>query len=103
MEDIIFISIASVLCGADTWDEIEYFGKCKFEWLKTFLKLPEGIPSHDTFNWFFSALDPGSSNNASFNVHDQWRTSQEEKWSALMGRRCAVQRGRSAWFTWSSA
>jgi predicted transposase YbfD/YdcC len=58
MGDIIFISIASVLCGADTWDEIEYFGKCKFEWLKTFLKLPEGIPSHDTFNRFFSALDP---------------------------------------------
>jgi hypothetical protein len=33
MEDIIFISIASVLCGEDTWDEIEYFGKCKSEWL----------------------------------------------------------------------
>lgn len=58
LEDIVFISIASVLCGADTWNEMEYFGKCKFEWLKTFLKLPGGIPTHDTFNRFFSALDP---------------------------------------------
>lgn len=58
MEDIIFISIASVLCGAETWDEMEYFGECKVEWLKTFLKLPGGIPSHDTFNRFFSSLDP---------------------------------------------
>ena len=58
LEDIVFISIASVLCGSETWNEMEYFGKCKYEWLKTFLKLPGGIPTHDTFNRFFSALDP---------------------------------------------
>jgi predicted transposase YbfD/YdcC len=56
--DIIFIAIASVLCGAETWNEMEDFGKAKFSWLKTFLKLPEGIPSHDTFNRVFSLLDP---------------------------------------------
>ena len=58
LDDIIFIAIASVLCGADTWDDMEDFGKAKLSWLKTFLKLPEGIPSHDTFNRVFSLLDP---------------------------------------------
>lgn len=57
-EDIVFISIASVLCGADTWDEMEDFGNSKTEWLKTILELPNGIPSHDTFNRFFTSLDP---------------------------------------------
>jgi predicted transposase YbfD/YdcC len=58
LDDIIFIAIASVLCGAETWNDMEDFGKAKFSWLKTFLKLPEGIPSHDTFNRVFSLLDP---------------------------------------------
>lgn len=57
-EDIVFISIASVLCGADTWDEMEDFGHSKMEWLKTILTLPNGIPSHDTFNRFFTNLNP---------------------------------------------
>jgi predicted transposase YbfD/YdcC len=58
MEDIIFITIAAVICGADTWNDIEQYGKSKLPWLKQFLRLPHGIPSHDTFNRFFSALDP---------------------------------------------
>jgi predicted transposase YbfD/YdcC len=58
LDDIIFIAIASVLCGANSWDDMEDFGKAKLPWLKTFLKLPEGIPSHDTFNRVFSLLDP---------------------------------------------
>jgi hypothetical protein len=58
LEDIIFIAIAAVICGADTWNAIETFAKAKLSWLKTFLKLPEGVPSHDTFNRVFSLLDP---------------------------------------------
>ena len=58
LEDIIFITIAAVICGAETWNEIEDYGKAKKEWLCQYLKLPNGIPSHDTFNRFFSALDP---------------------------------------------
>jgi len=58
LEDIIVISILSVLCGAETWNNMEDFGEEKEDWLKTFLKLPEGIPSHDTFNRVFSILDP---------------------------------------------
>lgn len=58
LEDILFIAIASVICGAESWNDMEEFGKAKKEWLKTFLSLPNGIPSHDTFNRLFSALDP---------------------------------------------
>lgn len=56
--DIIFITITAVICGADSWYDIEAYGKAKFEWLKKFLKLPNGIPTHDTFNRVFAALDP---------------------------------------------
>jgi predicted transposase YbfD/YdcC len=58
MEDIIFITIAAVICGAETWNDIEHYGKSKQSWLSQYLRLPNGIPSHDTFNRFFSALDP---------------------------------------------
>lgn len=58
LEDIVFITIAAVLSGAESWNEIELFGKQKKPWLSTFLALPNGIPSHDTFNRFFSILDP---------------------------------------------
>jgi predicted transposase YbfD/YdcC len=58
LEDIIFITIAAVICGAETWNDIENYGKAKEVWFKEFLRLPGGIPSHDTFNRLFSALDP---------------------------------------------
>ena len=58
LEDILFIAIASVICGAESWNDMETFGKAKEEWFRTFLRLPEGIPSHDTFNRVFSALNP---------------------------------------------
>lgn len=58
LEDILFIAIASVICGAESWNDMENFGKAKEKWLRTFLCLPEGIPSHDTFNRVFSALNP---------------------------------------------
>ncbi len=58
LEDILFIAIASVICGAESRNDMENFGKAREEWLRTFLRLPEGIPSHDTFNRVFSALNP---------------------------------------------
>src|SRR5690606_32320461 len=50
-------SLLAVICGADSWVDIELFGKCKKDWLETFLNLPNGIPSHDTFRRFYSILD----------------------------------------------
>lgn len=56
--DILTIALCAVLCGADTWVDVELFGKAKLEWLRTFLALPNGIPSHDTFGRVFARLDP---------------------------------------------
>ena len=56
--DIITIAICAVICGADSWVYVEMFGKSKEEWFRTFLDLPNGIPSHDTFGEVFSRLDP---------------------------------------------
>jgi len=58
LSDILVITICAVICGADEWTEIELFGKSKRKWFKTFLALPNGIPSHDTFGRVFSLLDP---------------------------------------------
>jgi predicted transposase YbfD/YdcC len=56
--DIISIGICAVICGAEGWVDIENFGKSKETWLKTFLELPNGIPSHDTFGRVFSLIEP---------------------------------------------
>jgi len=55
--DIVVIAICAVICGADSWEDIELFGQSKEEWLKGFLELPHGIPSHDTFRRVFAVLD----------------------------------------------
>jgi len=58
LDDIVVIAICAVICGADGWTEVADFGRAKELWLRTFLALPNGIPSHDTFGRVFSALDP---------------------------------------------
>ena len=56
--EIIFISICGILCGADDWNSIQLFAEHKSDWFRKYLTLPNGIPSHDTFNRVFSLLDP---------------------------------------------
>ncbi len=56
--DIIGLTICAVICGADSWVDIENYGKAKVDWLKGFLGLANGIPSHDTISRLFAALDP---------------------------------------------
>lgn len=58
LSDIVTIAICAVICGADGWSQIEQFGQSKLAWFKTFLDLPNGIPSHDTFGRVFAMLDP---------------------------------------------
>jgi predicted transposase YbfD/YdcC len=55
---IVVIAICAVISGAESWDDIADFGEIRADWFATFLDLPHGIPSHDTFNRVFAALDP---------------------------------------------
>lgn len=57
LSDIIILTIIAVICGADSWDTIALFGKKKQSFLSKILKLPHGIPSHDTINRVISSLD----------------------------------------------
>ena len=56
--DILVMAICAVICGADTWVEMEAYGRAKEKWLRQFLALPHGIPSHDTFARVLARLKP---------------------------------------------
>jgi len=56
--DILTIGLCSILSGGENFSEMEWYGRIKEDWLKTFLELPNGIPSHDTMNRVFAAIDP---------------------------------------------
>ena len=56
--DILVVAICAVICGADTWVEMEAYGRAKEKWLRQFLALPNGIPSHDTFARVLARLKP---------------------------------------------
>jgi hypothetical protein len=56
--DIIVIAICAVICGAQDWKQVATFGQRRLVWLKRFLSLPNGIPSHDTFERVFARIDP---------------------------------------------
>jgi predicted transposase YbfD/YdcC len=56
--DILVIAICAILCGANDWVGVATFGQARRAWFRTFLALPNGIPSHDTFGRVFARLDP---------------------------------------------
>ena len=58
LEDLLAVAILAVLCGAESWAAVEAWGRGNLEWLGTFLELPHGIPSHDTFDRVFGLIDP---------------------------------------------
>ena len=58
LTDLLTIALCAILCGANDWVAVETFGHAKAAWLRTFLPLPGGIPSHDTFGRVFARLDP---------------------------------------------
>ena len=58
--DLLTIALFAVICGADGWAAVAQYGRARLAWLKTFLDLPHGIPSHDTLGDVFSRLDPGA-------------------------------------------
>lgn len=58
LPDILTIGLCTVLCGGDSFYDMEEFGEVRLDWLKTFLRLRNGAPKHDTYNRVFQALDP---------------------------------------------
>ena len=58
LTDILTIVLCGVICGAEGFNDIELFAKCKQDFFESFLDLPNGIPSHDTMHRVMSALDP---------------------------------------------
>jgi len=56
--DVVVMAVCAVICGAETWEDVELIAEEKFDFFKQFLKLPNGIPSHDTFDRIFARLDP---------------------------------------------
>src|SRR3954453_23924247 len=56
--DILAIAVCAVIACCESWEDIELYGRSKQAWLETFLALPNGIPSHDTFRRVFMLLDP---------------------------------------------
>jgi predicted transposase YbfD/YdcC len=56
--DLLVIAAATLLCGGEGFNDMELFARTRYDWLKTFLALPGGVPRHDTFNRLFQALDP---------------------------------------------
>src|SRR4051812_24147628 len=58
LEEILVIAVCAVIACAESWDDIALYGRSKLAWLKTFLELPNGIPSHDTLRRVFMRIDP---------------------------------------------
>lgn len=58
LQDILVITILGAICGVDNWVELCEFAEAKLDWLKTFLVLPNGVPSHDTFGRVFALINP---------------------------------------------
>lgn len=56
--DLVVVALCATLAGSDSWADVERFGIERIDWLRTFLRLENGIPSHDTFGRVFSRLDP---------------------------------------------
>ena len=84
--DIFVITVCAVICGANTWNEIEQYGHSKHDWLKTFLEMPNGIPSHDTIRRVFMIIDPEEFRTAFINWVDSIRPLLPETVVAIDGK-----------------
>ena len=67
LEEILFTTLCSVICGAESWYDIEDFGEARISFLKSYFPYKNGIPSHDTFGRFFSLLNPQQFNECFIN------------------------------------
>jgi predicted transposase YbfD/YdcC len=93
--DILMISVCAILCGAEGFADFERFGNAKIEWLSTFLKLPNGIPSHDTFGRVFAAINPRQFSQCFSNWTKELRKSLKGEIVAIDGKTLRRSHSRS--------
>lgn len=86
LETILVMSVLAVICGADSFVEIELYGTTKKEWLATFIDLSSGVPSHDTIGRVFGALNPTALAQAFQRWTAAMATSTKEKLIAIDGK-----------------
>jgi len=109
LPDILTIALCTILCGGDSFYDMEEFGEVRLDWLKTFLRLRNGAPTHDTYNRVFQALDPEKFGDALARWTQSVRTVLGGEVVALDGKtvRRALNKGEdarvivSAWATQS--
>jgi predicted transposase YbfD/YdcC len=94
--DILVIGLSTLLCGGESFNDMETFGNAKKDWLKSFLRLPAGIPSHDTFNRVFSALHPQEFLECFIRWTESLRQEIHQELVALDGKALRRARGESA-------
>ena len=95
--DVLVIALCTLLCGGENFNEMEEFGYAKQEWFRSFLRLRNGIPSHDTFNRVFAALKPETFLDCFMRWTQQMRQTIAQEIVALDGKalRRALERGQS--------
>jgi predicted transposase YbfD/YdcC len=84
--DIVVLTVCAVISGCETWEDIQDYGDYKLEWLKRFLDLPHGIPSHDTIRRLFIRLDPQSLQRCFFSWVESVREQTEGDVVAIDGK-----------------
>jgi predicted transposase YbfD/YdcC len=86
LEDILLLAIIAVICGCESWETIEDFGKSKIEFLKNYLKLPNGIPSHDTIERLFKRIDSKAFGKSFMEWADTFRIKREGDFLNIDGK-----------------
>lgn len=86
LEDILWLAIIAVICGCESWETIEDFGKSKIEFLKNYLKLPNGIPSHDTIERLFKRIDSKAFSKSFMEWADAMRIKREGDFLNIDGK-----------------
>lgn len=81
--DILAISVCAVVCGANDFEEIAMDGQQKIDFLRTFLELPNGISSHDTFNRVFKFLDKDKFSDSLYSWSKQILSSIQEQFTHI--------------------
>jgi predicted transposase YbfD/YdcC len=84
--DVLTLALCTLLCAGESFNDMEDFGKAKEDWFKTFLTLKNGIPSHDTFNRVFAALDPRAFGDCFMAWTQSLRTAVAQEIVALDGK-----------------